>query len=283
MNRKVAVVYDDGGDVLSMEGVFRVPLYVLFNGESAKSTEISNERFESLYSDPQVKLSTSKPTERDFEEVYEKVFNRGYEEIISIHISSEISGTYQTAVDVSKEFEKNGKTIHVVDSRTASTHLYIFVVKIRELLDAGFDAKAIAEKAKVFALKSFAGFFVGDLKHLVSAGRIGRGKAMLGSVFNLKPMLRSAKMEGILEPWAKPRTFKGVFQLMLDEYRKHEKKVGEICIGTGFKSSKIFEDFLSFLKENGVNVKIMRSRLSPVIEVNFGAEFLSIAFFTEEV
>jgi DegV family protein with EDD domain len=162
-----------------------VPLYVRFGEESFRDyVELDPHGFyERLRSAPELP-TTSQPTPQDFVSVYHAL--AGYERIYSLHISSKLSGTFQSATLAAGD---EGDRVRLVDTQSASVGIAMLAVAIQELLERGTTDEEI--EALVEAHRERAGilFTVDTLEFLAKGGRIGRGKALMGSLLNVKPIL----------------------------------------------------------------------------------------------
>ncbi|MFC2006677.1 DegV family protein [Chloroflexota bacterium] len=197
----VKIITDSTSDItpqLAKElGITVVPAYIYF-GENTycDRVDISEDEFyQRLQSDP-IHPTTEPPTPQDFSTVYQKL-SQGADGIISIHISSKLSATFNSALRA-KELVETDCPIEVVDSQLVTMGLGLLVIAANTLAQSGKGLPQIAEEIKqIIPSIHLIGFF-DTLKYLALGGRIGRAKALLGSVFSMKPMLMMK--DGELEP-----------------------------------------------------------------------------------
>ena len=163
-----------------------VPLYVRFGEESFRDyVELDPHGFyERLKTAPELP-TTSQPTPQDFLSTYHAL--AGYDRIYSLHISSKLSGTFQSATLAAAEEE--GDRIRVVDTESASVGIGMLAVAIQELLAKGTSDEEIEELVEANRERGRILFTVDTLEFLAKGGRIGRAKAMMGSLLNVKPIL----------------------------------------------------------------------------------------------
>ena len=186
-----AVVLDstaDFADAQERYPNFRiVPLYVLFGGESFKDyVDITPDRFyERLQSDPELP-TTSQPTPGDFLATYEELAPQ-YERILSIQISSTLSGTYASA-EAAAEMH-GGDAVRVIDSRTVSASLGLLAIGVQRRLERGTSDEEIDEFVAHYQREHHLLFTVNTLEYLARGGRIGRAAAFAGNLLNVKPIL----------------------------------------------------------------------------------------------
>jgi DegV family protein with EDD domain len=162
-----------------------VPLYVLFGDESHRDyVDLSPQEFYVRLRTADELPTTSQPTPGDFLETYEALAD--YERIYSLHLSSALSGTYQSAVTAAAEL---GDKVRVVDSESASAAIAILGLALQRRLDRGTTDDEI--DALVARYREEAGllFTVDTLEFLRRGGRIGRASAWAGQLLHVKPIL----------------------------------------------------------------------------------------------
>lgn len=149
--------------------------------------------------------STSQPAPQAFEDGYKDAV-RAADHVIAVTVSSALSGTHANAAAAAKRLA--GATwndaVTVVDSRSASLGEGLLVVRGVELAAAGWEAGAIVKELQRVRAQSGGFFTVDNFERLVRSGRIGRGRAWLGTKLNLKPVM-ALTMEGKIEPVARVR------------------------------------------------------------------------------
>jgi DegV family protein with EDD domain len=173
-------------EVVSQLGIEVVPLQVISNGVAFNEVGgiTVDEVATALRSGKSV--TTSRPNPEVFVEVFEKVHAAGHESIVSVHLSSELSGTYESAVLASRKVDF---PVDVVDSRGIAMMLGFAVQAGAKLANSG------GSHAKVLSLiqRKCAGasiiFYVDSLEFLEKGGRITAMQAKMGASMNLKPLL----------------------------------------------------------------------------------------------
>ena len=162
-----------------------VPLYVRFGDATFRDyLELGPAEFyEKLRVSP-VTPATAQPTPEDFVSAYEEL--AGYERIYSLHVSSKVSGTYQSAVLAAQEV---GEKVRVVDSRTASLAIAMLAHAIQRRLARGTTDEEISALVERFYADCAVVFTVGTLEYLQRGGRIGKAQAFAGSLLHLLPVL----------------------------------------------------------------------------------------------
>jgi DegV family protein with EDD domain len=205
--RRVAVVTDSTASLpaalLDSLDVVVVPLQVAVNGVTHREgVDLSAARLvEQLRAGATV--TTSQPGPDAFARAYARVAAHGATEIVSIHLSSDLSGTVQSAELAA---HSAGVPVRVVDSRTVGMGLGLAVVSAARTAARGgdVDGARVAKAAERTAEDSVAVFTVDSLEYLRRGGRLGAMAAALGTVLGVRPVL--AVRDGRLEVVEKLRT-----------------------------------------------------------------------------
>jgi len=132
-------------------------------------------------------VSTSRPTPAALLEVYEQVARDGATEIVSVHLSSEMSGTFESAQLAAR---KAPVPVTPVDSRQVGVATGYAAVSAAEAAAAGRSAGDAAEAARARAAASSSLFYVDTLEYLRRGGRIGAAAALFGGALAVKPLLK---------------------------------------------------------------------------------------------
>jgi DegV family protein with EDD domain len=226
----VKIVTDSAADLpeaLAEElGISVVPVYVRFGEEVYRDrvTISEDEFYDRLTHDP-VHPNTTQPGPQDFLEVYQKL-SADADGIVSIHITSKLSGTYNSAL-MARDMLETGCPVEVVDSETLSMSVGLIAIAAAQMAKAGESLDKIVEAAKQAIPESSLLFLLDTLEYLKRGGRIGKAKALLGSILNVKPML--TVKDGELEPAGQVRTrAKGMDKLF--EYVKNAGNIQDLAI-----------------------------------------------------
>ena len=158
--------------------------------------------------------STSQPAPQAFGDAYRDAARAG-DHVIAVTVSSGLSGTNANAVSAAKRFDANGGRVSVLDSRTASLGQGLLVLRGVELAAAGWQPDAIVRELQRIRARSGGFFTVDNFERLVRSGRVGRGRAWLGTTLNLKPVM-SLTIEGRIEPVGRARGREGARKKLLE-------------------------------------------------------------------
>ena len=164
-----------------------VPLYVRFGDESFRDyVDITPEQFYERLPNATELPTTSQPTPGDFLAVYEELAPT-YERILSVQISSTLSGTFASAETAAGLL--GGDAVRVIDSRTVSAALALMAIGIQHRLERGTTDEEIDAFVARYQAEHRLLFTVNTLEYLARGGRIGRAAAFAGNLLNVKPIL----------------------------------------------------------------------------------------------
>jgi DegV family protein with EDD domain len=213
---KIKVVTDSSADlsqdIVRELGITTVPLYVRFGDEIFRErVTITDEEFYKRLTEGPVHPSTIQPGPNDFIEVYQKL-SREAEGILSIHISSKLSGTHNSAIQA-KNMMTSSVPIEIVDSQSVSAALGLIVIAAAKLAGQQKDLKEVVKETNEMIGKTHLLGLLDTLKYVEKGGRIGKARALLGTMLNIKPLL--TLKDGEVVPAGQVRTRKkGMEQLL---------------------------------------------------------------------
>lgn len=273
----IKIVTDSSADlpeeVTKELGITVVPLYVRFGNDVYRDgIEISGDEFyRRLQSDP-IHPSTIQPSPQDFFDVYKKLGPEA-DGIVSIHISNKLSGTCNSALQGKKMIEE-GCPIEVLDSQTLTMGLGLIVMAAAKAAKAGRSIPEVVDEVKQMIPRVHLLFTLDTLKYLALGGRIGKAKALLGAVLNVKPIL--AIKEGEVVPAGQVRSrSKGIDRLF--DFVQGASSIQDLAIiyNTTLNEAQTLAEHIAplFAKE-----QIMTARLGPMLGVHAGPGALAIAF-----
>src|SRR5215207_2373159 len=187
-----------------------VPLQVVLGGRSgAEGTEVTPAEVAAALAS-WVPVSTSRPTPAEFAAVYREALDGGASGVVSLHLSRELSGTWDSARLAAAEVDAD--RVRVVDSRSAAMGLGFAVLAAAEAAAASATPQEVYDAAVGTAERTTTLFYVDTLEHLRRGGRIGAAQALLGTALSMKPILHVR--EGRIVPLEKVRTVsKGIARL----------------------------------------------------------------------
>ena len=216
--RKVGVVMDSTGylpnDILEQFQIRVVPLNVNIGDEMFSETELSIAIFFKKLSHISGLSTTSQPSVGAFLETYESLFSEGIEDIVSIHISSAISGTFHSA-QMAKDLASS-PNIHLFDSRSSALGLGVLAWAAAEWANQGLSALQIMVQLQDLKQQTELYFIVNTLENLRKGGRIGGAAALVGTLLQIKPILYF-NQHAQIDVFDKVRSRSKAWQRVLDE------------------------------------------------------------------
>lgn len=222
----VAVVTDTTpylpDELVEANDIHTVSLYVHWQGRADRESDLPD--FDRYYEHLRTAAelpTTSQPSVGDFIACYEPLLDAG-RDIVSIHLSAAISGTYDSALAAKARLEEQGREgrIEVVDSATACGGLGLEVLAAAARARAGDDVEAVVRHARAAREELKMWFSVDTLEFLRRGGRIGAASAWLGTTLRIKPILT---VEAEIAPIERVRTAGRAFERMVDYLRARQE------------------------------------------------------------
>lgn len=275
----VRVVTDSTSDIpqeiVEELGITLVPLFVHFGEEGYRDrVEIDAESFYQRLTQSQVFPTTSVPPPSAFAEVYQRLAQEA-EGIVSIHISSKLSGTWSSAKTAAMEAAV-ACPIEVVDSGTATMALGLVVIEAARAAQQGASLPEVLEVTRRAMQQSRLLFLVETLEYLQKGGRIGRARALLGTLIQIKPIL--TVRDGEVHPARQVRTRGKAIEALYEMVLQHQPlRALSVLYSTGVEDAWALRDRL------GVHFpaeQIIIARAGPVIGAHVGPGGLGAAFLT---
>lgn len=261
-----------------------VPLYVRFGEEVyrdgtihvMKDTKIPNITGDDFYqrlTRDTIHPSTIQPSPQDFAMTYQNL-SKECSGIVSIHISSKLSGTFNSALQGKTDIK--GCPIEVLDSQVLSMALGLVVISVAKMAKQGAAINNVVTEAKRLISGVHLMGLLDTLKYVLLGGRIGKAKALLGSLLNLKPVLSLKDGEVIPVGQVRSRS-KGIDRLV--EFAKGEGKISALSIvhNTTPEDAEVLADKIAAAKiiDRG---RIIMSRIGPMLGVHLGPGTLIVAY-----
>lgn len=258
-------------DLIQKHNITVVPLRLQMGGQDYRDGEISQDEFFRRLPTTNPLPTTSQPTPLDFEEVYERILGEG-EDILSIHISSDLSGTHNSARIAATN--KGLDRISVIDSRTISGGLALAILAGAEMLQAGKARTEVAAEVERLAKDIQLFLTLDTLEYLKRGGRIGGAAALVGGLLRIKPTI--VIKDGRLEAGERARSRRKALELLVE---KQVSAFGNrpvwVAIAEGAATDT--QEFEGLLRA-GLNVqKLIHCQLGPVIGTHTGPNTLGCA------
>lgn len=255
---------DIPAELIQKHHVYVVPLRLLFGEETfLDGVDISAKQFYDRLVQAKELPTTSQPSPADYVRIYEQIREEHPgSPILSIHISSALSGTYQSAL-IAKSMMEEEADITIVDSLSASYGFGLLVIHAARLASEGMAVEQIMEAVEQLRKQRKLYFLVDTLEYLQKGGRIGKAAALFGTLLNIKPIL-SIDEEGIIYPVEKVRGRKKAVARMIELFQQDLGNINKINVAVGHTANPASAE--SFLEELSGHYK-----LEEVVLTNIGA------------
>ena len=253
-------------------GITVVPVYVRFGEQTYRDgIDISREQFYEKLAHSPVHPTTSQPSPADFAEVYRRLASEAAH-IISVHVTGKLSGTVNAALQ-GKELASVKSSVSVIDSLSVTMGLGIIALAGARKAAAGATFQTVTDEMnEAIASTRMLGLF-DTLRYLLRGGRIGKGKALLGGILNVRPVLTIR--DGELQPVGNVRTrARGIERL--SEFVRNAFGIQELAVihSTTPDEARGLHDRLSSLVDGR---RLHLARLGPALGVHAGPGMLAVA------
>jgi DegV family protein with EDD domain len=277
--RNTAIVLDstaDFPDAQQQHANWRVvPLYVSFGTESYKDgLELGAHEFYERLRTSEVMPTTSQPTPGDFRAVYEEL--SGYERILSLHLASNLSGTYQSAASAADE------RVRVIDSESASVAIAMLALAVQRRLDRGTTDEEVDALVARYLESHGLLFTVDTLEFLARGGRIGKARAFAGQLMNVKPIL--SIRDGEVLPVKRVRGNRKAFQEFVDALDSQTRDEPGLRVGIAHAAAPDrMAQLEKMVRDRRPQATIeMKTSLGAVIGAHAGPGTVGFFWFTDD-
>jgi DegV family protein with EDD domain len=213
---------------------------------------------------------------RQFLEVYDKLGEAGYD-VISIHMTAGMSGTVRSAESAAAMTNAN---VTVIDSRFISLALSFQVLEAAKMAAEGKTVAEITSRLDAIRANTHLFVVVDTLENLAKGGRIGRGKAMIGSLLNIKPI--ASLEDGVYTPVTKVRSQSQIVKYLTNQFVEHTK--GRTIRAVGIAHADAL-DLSERLKQSIAEVTGWTQTeivyTTPIISTHTGSGAIGFMYYTE--
>jgi DegV family protein with EDD domain len=263
-------------ELIQQHDIRLVSLYVGIEGDQEKESEIDDLQgfYERLRTSDQ-QVTTSQPSVGDFISVYEPLLAEG-KEIVSIHISSGISGTYESAMQARERLTaegKGGERIVVCDSRTGAGGMGLMVLAAANAAEKGANAAEANERAEAVRQELKIWFVVETLDYLRRGGRIGAARHWIGTTLKIKPILT---LEDEITPIERVRTRSRAFERMVDYGRQRHEAGADAWVVQHVQDPENAERLVEACRPIFGKDPVFTSEVGPVLGAHVGPGLLGV-------
>ncbi|USK37609.1 DegV family protein [Cytobacillus firmus] len=279
---KIKIVTDSTADLssefLEKFDIEVVPLSIHIDGDTyLDRVDITPSEFMRKMKESDELPKSSQPPAGVFAEVYDRFGDQGYE-ILSIHMTGGMSGTVQSAESAAAMSHAN---VTVVDSRYISKALAFQVLEAAKMAREGKSIQEIVSRLETTRSNTKLFVVVDTLENLVKGGRIGKGKAMIGSLLNIKPI---ASLEGgVYTPVAKVRSHTQVAKYLAKQFAEDIK--GKTIRGVGLVHAEGIElasKLKTMIEELDAGAEVEIEETTPIISTHTGPGAIGFMYHLED-
>lgn len=262
-------------DLIKEKDIEVLPLLINFGEESyLDGVEINTKEMLEKVEKENVFPTTAQITPNRFEEVFNKYLSEGYK-ILTILLSSEMSGTYQSACIAKDMIGSND--IVVINSRNVTSGLGLLVLKACEFRDNGNSIFEIEEKIKNIIPKVKSSLVFESLDNLVRGGRLSKAVGTIGSVLGLRLILEVK--DGKIEVKDKIRGSKKALKKVISDFESVNVDFNSPIIIDEILSQEIFEGLKKYFEDK--DIKYIHGNVGCTVGIHSGVKACGI-FFVEE-
>ncbi|MDQ6824194.1 MAG: DegV family protein [Candidatus Eremiobacteraeota bacterium] len=275
----VAVVTDSTADLHTLAtdyGIEVVPLTIAFGNEQFRDgIDLSMDEFYSrLQRDPHTPV-TAQPPPSAFTAVYKRLLAGGASGIISLHLSSALSGTYNSASLAAKEVDP--ERITVVDTRSVSLGVGLVAIGAAENARRGGHLTSIVEQARADASKVELYAAIPTLTYIARGGRIGPLRSMLGNILKIVPII--TLRDGEVAEYGKVRTFERAVDQVVDIAIAKMGKPGVArCAVLHASASRLAGDVAQRIRDAVQPALIVVNSVGPTVGTHAGPGAVGVIF-----
>ncbi len=259
-------------DLMQELDITVVPACVIFGNKTYRDgVDISQEEVYQKMINENIPASTSQPPPVDFADVYRKLL-KNVDEIVSIQATSKLSGLYNSALQ-GRDMAGEGNRITVVDSLSVSMGLGLLTILAARMAKAGESLPNIIEQLKQTIPHIRIWAFFDTLKYVFQGGRIGKAKALLGSILPIKAIL--TMRDGELHPTGVVRTrAKGIDRLVNNFKKAVNVQDAAVVYSTTPDDAHTLSERINAISDK---IPVHISRLGPALGVHGGPSTLVLA------
>ncbi|MFP4198142.1 MAG: DegV family protein [Halanaerobium sp.] len=274
-------------DILKKYKIEIVPLTVHFEEDTYyDKIDLNSEEFYKMMESAAELPTTSQPSVGLFMDKYQKL-SEEYNQVISIHLSSALSGTCESARLAAAQLDN--LEVEIIDSKSTSSGLGFMVLHAAQMIKEGKKLREIKEDVLKEREKLTIYFTVNELTYLEKGGRIGRAQAFLGSIFNFNPILELSAATGEITPQGKIRGYKKTNQKMVN--LALETAAGSENVNFAFfygKDSDNYEQFKYLFQteldsQSNLNYHILENKIGTVLSSHTGPLVYGIVIYRGEL
>jgi len=279
----IAIVTDPTSDLppelVQRYNIQVVPIYVYFGDNTFQpGVNLTNEQFLYRLQTSLEMPRTEPPTVQDFQETYQRLL-KTHEHIISIHVSDQVSETYQRALAAKEAM--GAANIHVVNSLSISGGLGLMILAAARQVLEGQSVQTILKQMDVMSVHHRFYFVVNTLEFLHKGGRVSSIRSLLGTALQMKPIL--TLQEGRIEPLeqvrTKPKAVARLRQLVIDGLAgRTDVQLSIFHTATPDEARRLESDLVAVVEP----AHVLFCEAGPIIATHVGPGAVGVAFYSDK-
>ncbi len=276
MGEKIAIITDSGCDIPSelteKYDIKVLPLKVIYpEGEYCDRVDIQPaEVYQNM---PDRIPTTSLPSPQEIKALLEKIREEGFTHVLAVHLSSNLSGTFNAVKMAARDFE--GLIVKTIDTKTLSMASGWMVLEAARNIASGFSLEKAAENLQKIRPKIHGFYVIETLEYLRKGGRIGTVASMLGQFLHLKPII-SVDQDGKYFTYCKAKgrrkSIEKLVQIVEEKVKNQQIRLAVLNGGSGAE----FDALVKRLKDLPNIIDFITSEVSPALGVHTGPGLLAI-------
>lgn len=278
--KPIYIVTDSTTDMteeqIKQYGIHVVPLNIQIDNETyVDGVDIMPEEFLDLMANAEELPKSSQPAIGVLKNLYDDLGKDGAQ-IISIHMTGGMSGTAKSAESAA---QMSGADVTVIDSQYISHALAFQVIEAAEMAQNGYSVVEIVERVKEIQKATSLYVVVDKMDNLVKGGRVGKGRALLGSLLNIKPI--AMLQDGVYTPVTQVRSHRQVVRHLFKAFT--EQTAGKIIKKVGISHAHglaMAEPLKKLIEESGVK-DVALTFTTPIISTHTGEGAIGFMFYAE--
>ncbi len=238
-------------DIIEKYDIEMLPATIIFEGNEYRAgIDIDGDEFYKILRSSENMPSTSQITYTTFKDTFEKYINEG-KKVLYLAGSSAASGTYQSAIIAKNDIES--EDIHIFDTYSLCIGGGMLITEAARMVMEGKDINYIINKLEEYKEKAEVYFSVDSLDYLYKGGRISGTKAAIGTILNIKPILKIE--DGLVKQKGQVRGSKKIIPALIEQLKSQ--------IGDDFSDKEVYVGYGDDIEECNKFVERVKSELSP--------------------
>lgn len=274
----IKIITDSSCDITQAEAkllnIEVIPLTIVFQKEEyLDGVDMNHQEFYARLASSSKLPTTSQIPPSTFEHVFQK-YDSSKDEIIGIFLSSELSGTLQSAHIAASNLEQTN--IHLIDSKNVSIGTSLLIREAVKLRDQGLDVQSIVSICTELTQKIRTVAVVNTLKYLKMGGRLSASEAMLGSLLHINPII--AVVDGKIQVISKARGLKSAMNLLYKMLKESPADISHTIVYGSAAATDTMQDLIHKTDELTSGITITKDSIGSAVGTHVGPGAFGFAY-----